>query len=79
MPKDNKLFDVSIIVQASGGTRDTAMCHRFINFETYDRSVSESIVSSQVHEYLKVLKQNEGSHAVVFSKVNFEQSYSGER
>ena len=77
--QEKRVFEVSITVQASGGSRDTAMCHRFVNFETSDRSFSESTVHSQVQEYLRVLKQNEGSNALVFSKVNYEQSHSGER
>jgi uncharacterized protein YycO len=65
-------------VQASGGSRDTQMCHRFVNYETSDRAMNESIVSGQVQEYLRVLKQNEGNAAVVFSKVSSEQK-GGER
>ena len=62
--------EVSITVQASGGSNDTQMCHRFINFETADRQVPESIMNTQIQEYLRVLKQNEGSTAGLFSKVN---------
>ena len=36
-----KSFDIAITIQASGGSRDTAMCHRFINFETSDRIMPE--------------------------------------
>lgn len=52
--RSSRNFEISITVQASGGARDTQMCHRFVNFETSD--VSEDIVSGQLQEYLRILK-----------------------
>lgn len=72
---DVRPFDVSITVQASQGSRDTAMCHRFINFETSEMQSPDSI-NRLIDDYLRVLKQNEGN-AVVFHKVNYETGKQG--
>jgi hypothetical protein len=65
-------FEVSITVQASGGSSDTQMCHRFLNFETHDSRINEVAMHEHLQEYLRILKQNEGTTAVLFSKVNHE-------
>ena len=66
------MYDVQIQLQASGGSNDTQMCHRFINFESLDLDVSEDAVQGLVNEYLRVLTQAEGSTAVLYSKCHSE-------
>ena len=66
------MYDVSISLQASGGSSDTQMCHRFVNFETFDKEISEYQVQSIINDYIKVLTQNEGVYAIAYHKCNSE-------
>ena len=66
------MYDVQLQLQASGGSNDTQMCHRFINFETLDYDISESAVQGLISEYLRVLTQAEGATAVLYSKSHSE-------
>ena len=38
------MYDVQLQLQASGGSNDTQMCHRFVNFETLESEHSEDTV-----------------------------------
>ena len=49
------MYDVQLQLQASGGSNDTQMCHRFINFETYDFEHNESSVQAMINDYLRTL------------------------
>lgn len=70
------MYDVQLQLQASGGSNDTQMCHRFINFETLDNEHSEELVQSLINEYLRVLTQAEGT-AVLYSKSHSELAKEG--
>ena len=65
------MYDVQLQLQASGGSNDTQMCHRFINFETYDFEHREEIVQALINDYLRTLTQSEGT-AVLYSKSHSE-------
>ena len=47
------------------------MCHRFINFETYDFEYREEMVQALINDYLRTLTQAEGT-AVLYSKAHSE-------
>ena len=46
------MYDVKISLQASGGSSDTQMCHRFINFETFDKEIPEHQVQSIINDFV---------------------------
>ena len=71
------MYDVQIQLQASGGSNDTQMCHRFINFETLDYEYSQEVISGLINDYLRILTQAEGNTAVLYSKSHSELSQGG--
>ena len=66
------MYDVQLQLQASGGSNDTQMCHRFVNFETNDYEHSEDTVQGYINDYLRVLTQAEGNTSVLYSKSHSE-------
>ena len=65
------MYDVQLQLQASGGSNDTQMCHRFVNFETIDFDHHEGQIQASINDYLRVLTQAEGT-AILYSKSHSE-------